>query len=74
MFIFKWFKLRKPKLILCHKNLQRKGNPNYDNKLTNFMPRLIYIKKSFIDESVSCIGLIFNLKYYLTNFPFYKIY
>ena len=31
----------------------RNGNPNYDNKLTMFMPRLIYIKKSYIDESVS---------------------
>lgn len=33
--------------------LKRKGNPSYDNRLTLFMPRLIYIKKSSLEESVS---------------------
>lgn len=32
--------------------LKRKGDPNYDNRLTLFMPRLIYIKKSHLDESL----------------------
>lgn len=32
---------------------KRKGHASYDNRLTLFMPRLIYIKKSCLEESVS---------------------
>ena len=38
--------------------LKRNGNPNYDNKLTMFMPRLIYIKKAHADESVNELSCI----------------
>lgn len=31
---------------------ERSGNLNYDNRITQFMPRLIYIKKSHPDEPV----------------------
>ena len=31
---------------------ERSGNPSYDNRITKFMPRLIYIKKSHPDEPV----------------------
>lgn len=49
--------------VFNNNDLKRKGNPDYDNRLTQFMPRLIYIKKAYPDESVRIkIHLILNKK------------
>ncbi|RNA02596.1 PDZ domain-containing 11 [Brachionus plicatilis] len=42
---------------------ERAGSPNYDNRITQFMPRLIYIKKSHPDEPLG-----FNLRGGLLQF------